>query len=226
VAARADNRRTSHELEPCHSARPPCSRFSIPTQEPCFALVEFHNADITSDYTTNGFEVSGTRILYNAFLNWRRAPLSLHNATDVNVIGNYFGPPLINDGYVPLTNDVIADLLACDYPNIRFSNNVNATALPDNSTVHEDGMMAAASINAYQLPVAPQLAANLSGTNFVVSWVSASLGFVLQQVNQLLIGTNNWVDASDTPWLAGASNVVTLLLSPEATSVFFRTRQR
>jgi hypothetical protein len=31
---------------------------------------------------------------YNAFLDWRRAPLSLHNATDVNVVGNYYQPIL------------------------------------------------------------------------------------------------------------------------------------
>ncbi len=101
-------------------------------------MVELHNADTNSDYVTNGLEISGIRILYNAFLNWRRAPLSLHNATDVNVIGNYFGPPLTNDK-VPLTNDVIADLWASDYPNLRFTNNVNATTLPDNETINEDG---------------------------------------------------------------------------------------
>ena len=40
-------------------------------------------------------------LVRNAFLNWRRAPLiMLHNATDVNVIGNYFGPPVTNDGLV------------------------------------------------------------------------------------------------------------------------------
>jgi len=39
------------------------------------------------------------------------------------------------------------------------------------------------------------LVANLSGTNIVVSWVSPSPGFVLQQVNQLNGGINGWLDA-------------------------------
>jgi hypothetical protein len=199
---------------------------NIPTQEPAFALVEFHNATINSDYVTNGLEISGIRILYNAFLNWRRAPISIHNATDVNVIGNYFGPPLTTDGYVPLSNDVIADLWASDYPNLRFTNNVNATTLPDNATINEDGTPVAAPANAFQLPVGPRLAANRSGTNIVVSWVSPGPGFVLQQVNQLNGGINGWVDATNTPWLAGASNIVTLPLAPGMISQFYRTRQR
>jgi len=200
---------------------------SIPTGEPDFALVDFHQAGANnSNYVTNSLEVSGIRILYNAFLNWRRAPLSLRNATDVHVIGNYFGPPLTNDGYVPLSNDVIADLWVSDYPNLRFTNNVNATTLPNGGTINEDGTNASVPANAFQLPVGPRLAANRSGTNIVVSWVSPSPSFVLQQVNQLKGGANNWVDATKTPWLAGASNLVTLPLAPGITNQFYRTRQR
>ncbi len=199
---------------------------NIPMAEPAFALVEFHNADIGSDYVTNGFEASGIRILYNAFLDWRRAPISLHNATDVNVIGNYFGPPVTNDGYVPLSNDVIVDLWVSDYPNLRFTNNVNATTLPDSGTINEDGTLAATPANAFQPPAAPQLAANLSGTNILVSWVSPGPGFVLQQVNQLNGGVNNWVDTTNTPWLAGASNIVTLTRVSGTPNQFYRTRQR
>jgi len=70
-------------LSDCSYSEPAISN-AIPTAEPAYALVEFHNASINSDYVTNGFDISGIRILYNAFLNWRRAPLSLHNATDVN----------------------------------------------------------------------------------------------------------------------------------------------
>lgn len=55
-------------------------------------------------------EISGLRILYNSFLNWRRAPLSLHNVTDVNVIGNYFGPPITNDNLVPAAPELAAAL--------------------------------------------------------------------------------------------------------------------
>jgi hypothetical protein len=45
------------------------------------------------------------------------------------------------------------------------------------------------------------LAANLSGTNIVVSWVSPGPGFVLQQINRLNGGINGWLDATNTPWL-------------------------
>ena len=74
-----------------------------PTAEPAFALVW----DVTKrpsipimSPTTRKFPACV--ILYNAVLNLRRAlPLCLHNATDVNIIGNYFGPPVTNDGLVP-----------------------------------------------------------------------------------------------------------------------------
>jgi hypothetical protein len=58
---------------------------------------------------------------------------------------------------------------------------------------------------------------------------------MLQQVNQLNGDINNWLDATNTPWLAGASNIVTLPrgaalrglpLAPGLTSQFYQTRQR
>jgi hypothetical protein len=58
----------------------------------------------------------------------------------------------------------------------------------------------------------------------MVSWVSPAPGFVLQQINNL--GSGNWVDATNSPDLLGASNVVTLPISAGASNVFFRTRQR
>ena len=198
---------------------------AIPTAEPAFALMEFHQASTLSDYVTNDFEISGIRILYNAFLNWRRAPLSLHNVTDVNVVGNYFGPPITNDDLVPMTNDVNADLWASDYPNLLFTNNVNGTTLPDSKSISKDGATTSI-VNAFQTPAPPLLATSLSGTNLLVSWVSPSPGFVLQQVNQLTGGANNWVDTTNTPWLAGASNIVTLPLVSGTPSQFYRTRQR
>jgi len=198
---------------------------AIPTQEPAFALVEFHNATISSDYVPGGFEISGIRILYNAFLNWRRAPLTLHNATDVNVIGNYFGPPVTNDGLVPLTNDVIADLWVSDYPNLRFVNNVNATTISDGESISEDGTTNAIA-NAFEQPVGPRLAASLVGGNVTVSWTSPSPGFVLQQTGSLTNGAADWVDATNEPVLAGASNVVSFPVPGGGTNQFYRARQR
>lgn len=196
---------------------------TIPTQEPRYALIALSKADTTSFYITNGFDISGIRILYNAFLNWRRAPLVLRNATDVHIIGNYFGPPLTNDGVVPLSSDVISELWASDYPNLLITNNVNATTLPDSGTVNKDGTIGSIP-NAFQLPSAPRLTANLAGSNLMVSWVSPAPGFVLQQINNL--GSGNWVDATNSPDLLGASNVVTLPISAGASNDFFRTRQR
>jgi hypothetical protein len=198
---------------------------AIPTTEPAFALVEFHNASLTSDYVTNGFDVSGIRILYNAFLNWRRAPLSLHNATDVHVIGNYFGPPITNDNLVPLTNDVIADLWASDYPNLRFTSNVNATTIANTKAINEDGTNTSLA-NAFQLPSAPKLAVRLAGSNALVSWVSPSPGFVLQQVGKLDGGSNEWLDITNAPVFAGESNLATITLPSSVTNQFYRARQR
>jgi hypothetical protein len=187
--------------------------------------VALHKADTVSDEVTNGFEISGIRILYNAFLNWRRAPLTLHNATDVNVIGNYFGPPATNDGLVPLTNDIIADLWVSDYPNVQFAGNVNATALSDSEVIREDGTNTSVA-NAFQLPVGPRLTTSLAGGNVTVCWTSPSPGFVLQQEGSLAGGAGNWVDITNEPVLAGASNVVSLTLAGGGTNQFYRARQR
>lgn len=199
---------------------------TIPTEEPAYALVELHKTATNTDYATNGFDATGIRILYNAFLDWRRAPLSLHNAADVNVMGNYFGPPLTNDNIVPLAKDVIADLWISDYPSLRFQDNVNATTLPDNRTFKEDGTNASTPAKAFQPLTAPRLTANLTGSNVVVSWLSSAPGFVLQQSSQLGAGIISWVDTTNTLCLAGASNIVTLPRLAEATNTFFQARQR
>ena len=98
---------------------------------------------------------------------------------------------------------------------------MNATTLPDNATINEDGTLASTPLNAFQPPAPPQLAANLSGTNLVVSWISPAPGFVLQQVNQLTGGTNNWLDTVDMPWLAGESNIVTLPFASGLANQFY-----
>jgi hypothetical protein len=198
---------------------------SIPTDEPAFALVELHKTADGTDYVPSGFDISGIRILYNAFLDWRRAPLSLHNVTGVNVIGNYFGPPLTNGDYVPAASNVIADLWASDYPNLLFTNNVNATGLVDSKAISEDGSTVAIS-GAFEPPAGPQLTALTSGSNIIVSWASPSPGFVLEQEAQIASGSNNWVLSTNAPVLQGASNVVTLQATPGQPSLFLRAQQR
>jgi hypothetical protein len=187
--------------------------------------VDLHDATLTSHYVTNGLVTSGIRILYNAFLNWRRAPLSLRNAADVRVIGNYFGPPLTNDGLVPLSQDIIADLWASDYPSLVFSNNVNATSLPDSHTISQEGTNTSLA-GAFQLLSAPRLTASLNGSNLVVSWVSPAPGFMLQQTGRLPARSNDWQDVPASPALSGESNAVVLPLVVNTTNQFYRARQR
>jgi hypothetical protein len=122
---------------------------SVPGQEPAFALVELHQTRNGSDDVTNTFGISGIRILHNAFLNWRRAPLSLHNVSDCQVLGNYFGPPITNDDLIPLAYDYIADLWSCDDGSLVLAGNVNGTTIPDAYTIAEDGYYAAVT-NAFQ----------------------------------------------------------------------------
>jgi hypothetical protein len=198
---------------------------AIPKEEPNYALVELHNATVTSHNVTNGLVISGIRILYNAFLNWRRAPLTLHNATDVRVVGNYFGPPLTNDGLMPLSGDTIADLWASDYPGLVFSNNVNASTLPDSHTITQDGTNTSIA-GAFQLLSAPGLTASLNGSNLMVAWVSPAPGFVLQQAGSLAAHSNAWQDVAADPVLLGESNTVLFPLGVNTTNQFYRTRQR
>lgn len=194
---------------------------ALPSQEPTYSLIELHNASINSDYVTNGQDISGIRILYNALLDWRRAAITLHNATDVRISGNYFGPPLTNNAS---PTNVLADLWASDYQNVQITNNVNATSLPGSELIAEDGTNVSV-VNAFQPPSGPRLFATLAGTNFIVSWTSASPAFVLQQIDQLNASPTNWTDVSASPVLAGESNVVTVPIGPPAEESY-RARQR
>jgi len=198
---------------------------SIPDEQPAYAMIALHKADSLSDSVTNGFDICGIRILYNAFVDWRRAAIALHNATDVNIIGNYFGPPFTNDDLVPLTNDVVADLWASDYPNLLFTNNVNATTIKNKDAISEDGSSLLIS-KAFQVVAAPELAATKTGSNLLVSWVSPAPGFVLQQVSGLNGSTNNWSDVTNAPEWAGESNWVTFPLARKTTNQLYRARQR
>jgi hypothetical protein len=194
---------------------------AIPSQEPSYSLIELHQASIHSDYVTNGQEISGIRILYNALLNWRRAAITLHNATDVRISGNYFGPPLTNNAS---PTNVLADLWASDYPNVQITNNVNATSLPGSELIAVDGTNVSV-VNASQPPSGPRLVATLAGTSVIVSWSSLSPGFVLQESDQLSGSTNGWADVGAGPVLAGESNVVTVPTG-SAAKEFYRARQR
>ncbi len=179
---------------------------SIPDQEPAFALVELHQTRYLSDDVTNTFGISGVRILHNAFLNWRRAPLSLHNVSDCRVTGNYFGPPLTNDDLVPLASDEIADLWSCDYPSLSLAENINGTTIPDEDTISEDGILTTVT-NAYRPLTPPSLSFYLRPGNAMVSWTAEAPAFVLQQAGTL---TGGWVDTTNLPYLTGVSNQVTL----------------
>jgi len=195
---------------------------AIPDDEPAFALVELHQTRNGSDYVTNTFGISGIRILNNAFLDWRRAPLSLHNVSDCRVIGNYFGPPITNDDLVPLASDYIADLWSCDYATLDLSGNINATAIADKDSVKEDGHFTTVT-NGYEALTAPHLFLNIERINSIVNWSSKAPAFVLQQSSTL---AGSWVDATNPPCIFGASNTVTLPLPSQVSSLFYRVRQR
>jgi len=195
----------------------------IPDEEPAFALVELHQTRYNSDYVSNTFGISGIRIMNNAFLNWRRAPLSLHNVSDVRVAGNYFGPPLTADGLVPLADDVIGDLWSCDYATIQWSQNVNATGMADDNSIYEDNNQVSLT-NAFGVLAAPTLNIQVQSTNAVLSWSSISPAFVIQQ-NNLLTG-DGWSRLDNPPYIFGASNAVVPALNAAMNQIFYRAIQR
>lgn len=198
---------------------------AIPTDEPAFALIEFHQTRNADDYVTNSLAISGLRILNNAFLNWRRAPLSLHNVTDVTVAGNYFGPPITSDGLVPLSQDYVADLWADDYPNLTFAGNVNATGISNSISIHEDGSPVVIS-SAFSPLAAPVLASAVNGTNSLLNWSSAAPSFVLQETNRLGGALNGWVDVTNELSIYAASNSVSLPRPQGTNQLYYRLRQR
>lgn len=197
---------------------------TIPSQEPAFALIEFHQTRDTNDYVTNSFAISGVRILNNAFLNWRRAPLSLHNVTDVIVAGNYFGPPITNDGIVPLSADYVGDLWACDYPNMTFAGNVNATGVSNAVAIHEDGSPVLVS-SAFTPLARPELSLTIEGANAVLNWSSLTPAFIPQQASNLLGSGTTWANMTNTLSINASSNS-TEVLRNIAPQQYYRLRQR
>lgn len=197
----------------------------IPSQEPAFALIELHQTRYTNDYVTNSIAISGVRILNNAFLNWRRAPLSLHNVTDVIVAGNYFGPPITSDGLVPLSADYVADLWADDYTNMTFAGNVNATGVSNSVAIHQDGNPVSPS-SAFSQLTAPALTLTIEGTNALLNWSSPTPAFILQQTNQLGGSVTGWVDVTNPVSINGSQNSATIPRAANATQQYYRLRQR
>jgi hypothetical protein len=198
---------------------------SIPTGEPAFALIELHQTRYDSDYVTNSAAISGLRILNNAFLNWRRVPLSLHNVSDVIVAGNYFGPPITNDGIVPLSEDYVFDLWASDYPNMTLAKNINATGVSNAVAVHEDGNPVALS-SAFSPLAAPTLALALDGTNALLSWSSVAPAFVLQQTNKIGTSANGWADVTNALFIFGTANSTSIPRAEGTSQSYYRLRQR
>ena len=88
--------------------------------EPSWALLELHKSTANTDYVKVGTEISGIRILNNAFQQWARAAIDLHNVSDANIIGNYFSAPMTN-GLPTLTKNVIADLWTNNYSTFAVS---------------------------------------------------------------------------------------------------------
>ncbi|MDB6039896.1 MAG: hypothetical protein JWM99_3737, partial [Verrucomicrobiales bacterium] len=197
---------------------------SDPSDEPTWALIQLHKAVVGSDYVPEGQEISGIRILNNSFTEWRRGAITLHNVTDANIIGNYFGPPMTNNALSALTNHVVADLWACDYKNMRIERNVKSDILSDAKAIRQDGKFATIT-SAFQALIAPDLALTLETNNAVVGWDSPTPAFVLQKAD-VLGGATNWSDWSFFPYISGNSNTV-VIPEPDPNQVrFFRARQR
>ncbi len=197
-----------------------------PDEEPVWALLQLHKATANSDSVTNGTEITGIRILNNAFLQWRRGAITLHNASDANIIGNYFGPPMTNDGLTSLTDHVALDLWTCNLGagGLRLENNVKS-ALSDAHAIRSDGAFTNIT-NVFQpLPTA-RLGITQEPTNVSVTWTTIAPAYVLQQ--SPAVGTNaNWSDVLGFPYLSGRSNIVNTPFQTGSTArAFYRARLR
>ncbi|HEY4414416.1 MAG TPA: hypothetical protein VGO57_01895 [Verrucomicrobiae bacterium] len=194
-----------------------------PTDEPVWALLQLHKAIATTDYVPAGAEISGIRILNNAFLQWRRGAITLHNVSDANIIGNYFSLPMTNNGLTSLDYHVVADLWACDYSTLRFENNVKSTLMPDGRAISAEDYYTNIP-GAFQPLDQPQLKLMKASDRTIINWDSHTPAFVLQQAEDLT--APNWFDVTTDPDVYGNSNAVDLPFARDVPARFYRTRQR
>src|SRR5262249_25568221 len=153
---------------------------------------QLHKAIASTDYVPRGREISAIRILNNAFLDWRRGAITLHNVSDARIVGNYFSPPLTNNGLTAITNHVTADLWACDYSSIYFGNNVKGGPPADARSVRADGVFTNVP-NAFGVLKAPKLGISATTDAVSIGWTSAAPAFVLQQAGAMS-GAPEWMD--------------------------------
>ena len=133
--------------------------------------------------------------------------------------------PITNDDLVPLDDDWIADLWACDDASISFSEDLNATTIPDEYTIAADNYYTNVP-NAFQNLTSPLLSIGVQPPNTVISWSSPAPGFVLQQAGTVSTGKSGWTAVSNAPYIMGISNSIALPQKLGPAQVFYRATQR
>ncbi len=196
-----------------------------PDEEPVWALLQLHKATADSDYVKHGYEISSIRILNNAFLQWRRGAITLHNVSNARIIGNYFSAPMTNDGLTSLSDHITVDLWTCDYKTMVFKDNVKAKPLTDAKAMKADGVFTNMP-NAFTTLTAPRIDITPATPSSVfVGWTSPSPAFVLQQAEGLS-RSPAWTNLPAFPYVAGVSNVMELPVVPGTGFQLYRASQR
>jgi hypothetical protein len=194
---------------------------SLGDDDPSYAALAFYKKSNNSGLISNGREIADIRIINNSFLNWRRAAISLRNVTGIDIVGNYFGAPLTNNGFAALTNHVLVDIWSADYPAIRIKNNTSSLTVLEAQGLREEGSLASSS-GAFTGLTAPELTAWQQGTNLIAGWIGAP-AFTPQQ-RATLSSTDAWIDIDTSLDAAGPLN--TFVIPANGTnSGFFRLRQ-
>jgi hypothetical protein len=194
-----------------------------PDDEPAWALLELHISTAETDYVPTGRVISGIRILNNAFTQWARAAIDLHNVSDANIIGNYFGPPVTN-GLPTLPTNIIGDLWACDYTTLRFKGNVKSSVPSDGQAFSKEGNLVSIT-GAFDSIASPKLALTSTATNIFLYWNSIAPAFIVQQADDLG-SPPDWADMPDYPCVNGTSNSINLAFPDGSNLQFYRLRQR